>query len=100
MPIGKACAQVAHASVQAVLSTDRKKVEEWEKEGMKKVVLEVADLDELMLYQKKAAAHRLKTALIKDAAKTFFDKPTVTCLAIGPDSEEKIDAVTGDLKIL
>jgi PTH2 family peptidyl-tRNA hydrolase len=31
---------------------------------------------------------------------TGFDKPTVTCLAIGPDYSSKIDSVTKHLKLL
>jgi PTH2 family peptidyl-tRNA hydrolase len=31
---------------------------------------------------------------------TGFDKPTVTCLAIGPDYSSKIDTVTKHLKLL
>jgi PTH2 family peptidyl-tRNA hydrolase len=31
---------------------------------------------------------------------TGFDKPTVTCLAIGPDYSSKIDPVTKHLKLL
>jgi PTH2 family peptidyl-tRNA hydrolase len=42
----------------------------------------------------------LTTALITDAGKTFFKEPTKTCLAIGPDKEEKIDRITGKLKLV
>ena len=31
---------------------------------------------------------------------TGFDKPTITCLAIGPDYSSKIDSVTKHLKLL
>ncbi|MFH0752264.1 MAG: peptidyl-tRNA hydrolase Pth2 [archaeon] len=100
MPIGKACAQVAHASVQAVLNSDKGKVDMWISEGAKKIVLEISDLKELHAYKKWALKAKLKVALIKDAGHTFFKKPTFTCLAIGPDNERKIDDITADLKIL
>jgi len=29
-----------------------------------------------------------------------INKPTITCLAIGPDESEKIDKITGDLQLL
>ncbi len=100
LPKGKACVQSAHASVEAVLGSSSEKVEAWRKEGMKKVVLKVANLDELKRYLLKARDHKLKTALITDAGKTFFDTSTTTCCAIGPDKEELIDKVTGDLKMM
>ena len=100
MPIGKACAQVAHASVEAVLCSAKGKVDEWLSEGGKKVVLEVSGEDELQHYRKLAMKSKLVTAIIKDAGRTFFNKPTITCLGIGPDADMKIDAVTGKLKIL
>jgi len=100
MSTGKAAAQSAHASVEAVLKSEKKKVEEWKKEGMKKVVLKVESEEELLKLKKEAEKIKLVTALIKDAGRTFFKKPTVTCMAIGPDKEEKIDRVTGKLKML
>lgn len=100
MGAGKTAAQSSHASVEAVLKSDKEKVEEWKKEGMKKVVLKVENEEDLLKLKKEAEKLKLVTALIKDAGRTFFKKPTVTCLAIGPDKEEKIDKVTGKLKML
>lgn len=100
MEKGKLAVQVAHASVEAVLGSSKEKVHEWYEEGMKKVTLKVADLKELQKYQREAQKQGLKTAIITDAGKTFFDKPTVTCAAIGPDTEERIDRVTASLKML
>ena len=100
MGVGKTAAQVSHASVDATLKSDQKKVEEWKDEGMKKVVLKVESEEELLKLKKEAEKLKLITALIKDAGKTFFKKPTITCLAIGPDDKEKIDKVTGKLRML
>jgi len=100
MPKGKLVAQCCHASVQATLKSSKTKVEDWEFEGMKKVVCKVADLNELKKYMGQAKAQKLKIALIKDAGKTVFNKPTITCLAIGPDKDELIDSVTSKLKLL
>ncbi|MEK6953102.1 MAG: peptidyl-tRNA hydrolase Pth2 [Nanoarchaeota archaeon] len=99
MPTGKAIVQACHASVEAVLKSSKEIVDEWKIEGMKKVVLKVKDEKELLEYQKKAKALKLVTSLITDAGKTFFKEPTRTCLAIGPDKEDKIDKVTGKLKM-
>lgn len=97
---GKMAAQVAHASVSAVLKSDKDDVKKWNAQGMKKIILRVKDKDELHRYKQKAEDAGLVTALITDAGHTHLEPGTVTCLAIGPDSEEKIDAVTGELKLI
>jgi peptidyl-tRNA hydrolase, PTH2 family len=100
MPKGKMAAQVAHASVEATLKSSKDLVKKWRQEGMKKIVLKVADLREMNLYKREADAMGITTAIIKDGAHTFFKRPTFTCLAIGPDKEEEIDEVTQDLKMM
>ena len=100
MSPGKLAAQVSHASVEATFKSDKKDLDKWLKEGMKKVVLKVEDEKELLKYFKLAKQNNLVVVLIKDAGKTVFKKPTNTCVAIGPDEEGKIDKVTGKLKML
>lgn len=100
MDKGKLAVQTSHASVEAVLKSDKSKVDEWRSEGMKKVVLKVKDLQELLEYKKLAGKEKLTTALIRDAGLTFFKEPTITCLAIGPDEEEKINKITKNLKLI
>ncbi|MBU2637961.1 MAG: peptidyl-tRNA hydrolase Pth2 [Nanoarchaeota archaeon] len=100
MDKGKLAVQAAHASVEAVLKSDKKLVSKWRSEGMTKAVLKVSGLKELYKYKQIAEDAGLKTALITDAAKTFFSEPTTTSLGIGPDDEEKIDEITGKLKLL
>ncbi len=100
MPPGKLAAQVAHASVEATLNSSQKKILDWKSEGAKKVVVSVDSLKELMALQRKAKSLKLVASIIKDAGRTFFTKPTITCLGIGPDKDEKIDLVTKNLKML
>lgn len=101
MKPGKLASQVSHASVEATLMSDQNKVRKWREEGMKKVVLKVYSKEELFKLKKKADNLGLTNVLITDAGKTFFKgKATVTCLAIGPDEDGKIDLVTGKLKML
>jgi peptidyl-tRNA hydrolase, PTH2 family len=100
MPKGKLAVQVAHASVDAVLGSSDEKVKAWKREGMKKVVLKVANKKELMDYIKKARNLKIKTALITDAGKTFFDTHATTCCALGPELENKINVITGNLKMV
>ncbi len=96
---GKMAAQCSHASVEATLRSEKEKVKEWRSEGMKKSILKVPNLKSLTYYNQKAKEAGLKTALITDAGHTHIKAGTVTCLAIGPDFEEKIDKITGKLQL-
>src|SRR3989338_4043313 len=100
LPKGKLAAQVAHASLEAALKTDRRKMDSWRADGGKKIVLKVADEKELFKYKQLCEDEALKTALITDAGHTVLEPGTITCLGIGPDEEEKIDKVTGRLKMV
>jgi PTH2 family peptidyl-tRNA hydrolase len=100
LPKGKMSVQVAHASVDAALESDREVIKKWRREGMKKIVLKVANLDEMRKYLDKAEKMGLIASLITDAGLTTIEPNTVTCLAIGPDLEDKIDKITGHLKII
>jgi PTH2 family peptidyl-tRNA hydrolase len=100
LPKGKMAAQCSHAAVEAVLNSDKKKVDAWRKQGAKKVVLKVKDEKELLKYKQQAKDNKLKTALITDAGKTVIAPGTKTCIAIGPDEEDKIDKITGKLKMI
>ncbi|MBI2658537.1 peptidyl-tRNA hydrolase [Candidatus Woesearchaeota archaeon] len=100
LPKGKLSAQVAHASVDAALKSDKKIVELWKKDGGKKIVLKVKDEKELLRYKQMAEDLGLKTALIKDAGHTVLEPGTITCLGIGPDEEQKIDKVSGKLRMM
>tara|TARA_Y100000310_G_scaffold344346_1_gene456582 strand:+ start:3244 stop:3582 length:339 start_codon:yes stop_codon:yes gene_type:complete len=99
MDKSKLAVQVAHASVEAVLQSDPKDVEEWRMEGMKKVILKVPSLPEMVKHHKHAKKDKLVSVLITDAGKTFFKKATRTCVGIGPAEEADLDRVTGHLKM-
>ncbi len=100
MPKGKLAAQASHASVGAVLKTHKDDLKKWKDDGMKKIVLKVQNLDELLEYKQKAEDIGLVVSLIEDAGHTVLEPGTITCLGIGPDKEDKIDSVTGKLKCL
>lgn len=100
---GKMCAQVAHASLSAykeVVKRNKKIAEEWEKEGMKKIVLKVKNLNELLEYYEKCAEAGIPISLIRDAGHTQVEPGTITCFGAGPWNEEKIDMILGKLKLL
>ena|SRR3989338_8097544 len=100
LPKGKMGAQVAHASVDATLKSDKRIVAAWKDEGGKKVVLKARDEKELFKLKQMAEDSGLKYALIKDAGHTIVEPGTITCLGIGPDEDKKIDNITGKLKIM
>jgi len=100
LPKGKLAAQAAHASVEAVLRSEKETVKNWRNEGMAKIVLKVADLKELHKYNQLAKDIGLVTATITDAGKTVVAPGTVTCCGIGPDEDEKVDEVISELKLL
>lgn len=97
---GKMSAQASHASVEAVLKSHKDDVEKWRGQGMKKVVLKVADEKELLQIKRNAEDAGLVVAIISDAGRTHLAAGTVTCLGIGPDKTEKVDKVTGQLKLV
>jgi peptidyl-tRNA hydrolase, PTH2 family len=100
LPRGKACSQAAHASVEAVLKSDSNIVKSWRNEGMAKIVLKVKNEKELLEYFQLAKDEGLTASLITDAGRTVIAPGTKTCVAIGPDDEEKVDSVTGKLGLL
>jgi PTH2 family peptidyl-tRNA hydrolase len=99
LPKGKAAAQAAHASVQAVLNSDKEKVRKWSNTGMAKIVLKTENEKSLILLLQDAKDQGLKTALITDAGRTVVSPGTKTCIGIGPDKEEEIDKIIKDLKL-
>lgn len=100
LPVGKLAAQVAHGSVAALLRSDHDRVNQWLAQGMPKIVLQGESMEQLEALCEKATAAAVTAQLIRDAGKTVVAAGTVTCLALGPDEAEKIDAITGKLKLL
>ena len=100
LPKGKSAAQAAHASVRAVLNSDKKIVQDWSDEGMAKIVLKTENEKSLLKLFQEAKDHGIKTAMITDAGKTVVAPGTKTCIALGPDEEEKIDEITSSLNLI
>jgi len=97
---GKLASQVAHASLLAYKNSGLIKRIKWEREGAKKVVLEVGSLEELQYIYRKAKKLKLAVSIVRDAGKTQLRPGTITCICIGPEKEEKIDKITKHLKLL
>jgi PTH2 family peptidyl-tRNA hydrolase len=100
LPCGKLAAQVAHASIGAFLQAQHHEQAEWLAAGMTKVVLACASTEALLALQQQAVAAALPEFLVEDAGRTVVAAGTVTCLGIGPASEQAISAITSSLKLL
>lgn len=121
---GKIAAQVAHASLGALLtlahraehtngflSTDKYEtiefkfnkdsvLDKWLNGIFTKICLYVNNEEELLELYEKAKSVNLPCALITDAGNTeFHGVKTNTCLGIGPWYSDEIDKITGDLKL-
>lgn len=103
---GKEIAQGAHAAIGALRSVhllelaDANKLEmAWYANGTKKICVTVDSEAALLALYKQAQEAQLACYLVTDAGYTEFDGPTRTCLAIGPGESEKIDPLTGGLKL-
>ena len=73
---------------------------EWINGIFTKICLVANSATELADLYAEAIEAGLVAHIIEDQGKTeFHDIPTMTCLAIGPDEAEKIDAITGHLKL-
>lgn len=100
LPKGKMAAQASHASVEAALRSKKSLVKAWRNEGMAKIVLKVDNEKELLKYNQIAKDLGLTTAVITDAGHTVVEPGTRTCVGIGPDTEERIDKVISELKLM
>lgn len=100
MPKGKMSAQVAHASLEAAYKSNQNIVEKWRSTGAKKVILKVENKKQLLDFIRKAKRNNLTISLIRDAGHTFLLPGTMTCGAIGPDTNEKIDSITSSLNLI
>jgi len=109
---GKQIAQGAHAAMSFLCRrlreagsvsldglTDAQRA--WLTGAFAKVCCRVDSEEELMQIHDKAVEAGLEVHLITDSGRTeFHGQPTRTCLAIGPDEADKIDAITGHLELL
>ena len=99
---GKIAAQVGHACVLGAEHV-RKSNPEWFSEwweGQEKIVLKVSSLKELERVKQDAIELGVPWSEVTDAGHTQIAPGTVTCISLGPAPEEKIDKITGDLKLM
>lgn len=105
IPKGKLMAQAGHAYVGAVLQNQNRStpynqevLNLWLKGSFFKIALGVDSEAELLEIYEEAKKAGLNVVLITDAGHTEFEKPTITCIGIGPDYERKINQITSKLR--
>lgn len=103
---GKMMAQCCHASLMAYLNALSNRdnfmlTYDWlQNHQQKKICVGVNSEEELREVYDKAIAAGMSCSLVLDAAYTEFEVPTYTACGIGPAESEKIDLITGHLKLL
>ncbi|KYH36936.1 MAG: peptidyl-tRNA hydrolase [Candidatus Bathyarchaeota archaeon B23] len=103
MSVGKLISQACHAAVEASEEAKRRRPRvwrRWREEGAKKVVLRVESLEELEELAERAEELDITHVVIRDRGLTEVPPGTITALGLGPDLSERMDRVTGHLKLL
>lgn len=98
---GKEIAQGAHASMLSLISHRYDfRIRRWLKGPFTKIAVCIESEEALQELIQKARLEHYIVAPIVDSGKTEFKGiPTLTCAAFGPDSKERMDALTGHLKL-
>lgn len=113
MSPGKAAAQVAHASLKIFLNRAGRKhpqsrticidvtddMFDWLASNYRKVCLSVKNESQLLKYHNLALEAGLPTCTVTDQGLTELSGYNITTCAIGPASDEDIDAITGKLQL-
>ena len=97
---GKIAAQCCHGAIGSYKKSPQDKIRKWENEAYAKVVLKVKTLEEITALKKLADENGIANYLVVDAGRTQIPTSSVTVLALGPDEDDIIDEVTGNLKLL
>lgn len=72
----------------------------WLEGSLRKVTVKVGSEAELLAVYDRAVSAGVLVHLITDRGLTEFGgTPTRTCLAVGPDYDDRVDPVTGDLEL-
>jgi PTH2 family peptidyl-tRNA hydrolase len=96
---GKLAAQVAHASLMAYESADRRAQSAWKGSGQKKVVLKADGESALFELADVAEREGVPNAIVRDAGHTELEPGTASALGVGPADDDLVDRVTGDLSL-
>ncbi|KAJ3206427.1 Peptidyl-tRNA hydrolase protein 2, mitochondrial [Dinochytrium kinnereticum] len=99
---GKVAAQCCHATLAAyneMMQRDPEGLKRWERHGQPKITLKCPSEDELIKLQQKAQSLGIVAKVIRDAGRTQIAPGSKTVLAVGPAPKDRVDEVTGHLKL-
>lgn len=102
MSAGKLASQVGHAVQDAVRDASAgtaERLDSWERNGSRIVVLQVDNEEELHEIVAKAKSQGLPSYPQEDAGLTELEDGAWTVAALGPDESSRVDLVTGDLDV-
>jgi PTH2 family peptidyl-tRNA hydrolase len=101
MSKGKVLAQVGHAIVEATIKAYTKTTlfYKWQADGEKIVILKVPNEKTLLTIMDIATRKKVQNGFVIDAGLTELKEGTITIGYVGPDYDNKIDKLTGQLKL-
>ena len=100
---GKIAAQVGHAAVKATLKSGEvcpELLDAWLSTGQKKICVKAEGARQIEQIEQQAKQNNILSSRIHDAGHTQIPAGSLTVLALGPDEADKLDALTGELKLL
>jgi PTH2 family peptidyl-tRNA hydrolase len=99
---GKFVSQGAHASQAATLTNLLDwRVIKWLSNSFAKITVSVDSEEELLeLYDRAKDSGQIAYKIVDSGRTEFKGVPTLTCIVIGPGTEEDLNPITGDLKLL
>ena len=97
---GKVAAQCCHACLGAYRQARNQDIlKRWLNEGEKIVTLKIGSEQELLTLYQRAKMDDVNAFYIEDLGLTQVAEGSKTVLAIGPDTDAKIDRLVGELKL-
>ena len=103
MSKGKIASQVGHACMEVALQLhmdDPSLLRAWRSKGAGKIIVRSEEESSLIQISDRAKKAGLRTHGVRDAGHTQVEPGSTTVLAIGPASEEALNAITGHLRLL
>ena len=100
---GKIAAQVGHACMEVALQLQRDDADllrAWRSRGAGKIVVRSEEGSSLIQISDRAKDAGFRTHGVRDAGHTQVEPGTTTVLAVGPATEDELDAITGHLRLL